>query len=118
MPKKIVVNGIKNNKAEPAALLTSDLSLFDNFELVDSVLVSNSRSATSRQEIPITSDGDIVELQFEDETTWIGNAQEFHEIFNLSLNRGLDEDAIEIPATLQASGDRGLLKDLAVQAVS
>lgn len=118
MFRKLIVNGSTNLKVNGSASPLSDFEGFQNFELVNSVLVSNSRSASSRNEIDITSDSDIVELEFEDETTWIGNAHEFHEVFNLTLGRGLEDDAIEVPAVLQATGERGLLQDLAVHAVS
>ena len=99
MYRKLIVNGIIPKTKEPAAPV-SDFDEYQNLEHVETVLVSNTRSATSRKEIDITSDADIVQLEFEDETTWIGNAHEVHEVFNLTLGRGLEADVIEVPSVL------------------
>ena len=87
---------------------------FDGFELVKSVTVSNTRSLTSRKEIEVHHEDDIVEIKFEDSSTWIGNATEFQEIFNLTGKRGMDDDGFEVPSALQSSGDRNIVQDLAI----
>ncbi|MBB1286914.1 CHAT domain-containing protein [Flavisolibacter sp. BT320] len=118
MAKKLIVNGSLHPANDTQALFTTDFEEFQNFTLAKSVMVSNSRSLSARHELEITDNGDIVEIRFEDETTWIGNAQEFHEIFNIPLNRGLDEDVLEVPGVLQASTERGVLQDLAINMIS
>ncbi len=111
MLRTIIVNGRENDQVNGKQVIED----FDAaFELDRSVVVSNTRSISSRQEMVVTSEGDIVEIKFEDQTTWIGNAQEFQEIFHLSLNRGLDTDALEVPSILQASDQRGIVQDLAI----
>lgn len=118
MTKKLIINGSLNTAAEATFATAPGFEEFQHFELAKSVQVSNSRSLSARQEMEITSNGDVVELRFEDRTTWIGNAQEFQEIFALTLNRGFEEDALEVPTVLRATTDRGVLQDLALQAIS
>lgn len=107
MLRKLIVNGSENTIAE------SD-DTFDGFELIKSVTVSNTRSLTSRKEIEVHNEDDIVEIKFEDSSTWIGNATEFQEIFNLTGKRGMDDDGFEVPSALQSSGDRNIVQDLAI----
>ena len=114
MPKKLIVNGRENPMTAEATMPASDFDEFQNFTLEKSVMVSNSRSASTRNEM-VASDGDIVEIEFEDKTTWIGNALEFHEIFQVALNRGLDDDTLEVPSVLQSTTQRGIAQDLAIR---
>ncbi|MDQ3278876.1 MAG: hypothetical protein M3Q06_11155, partial [Bacteroidota bacterium] len=118
MTKKLIVNGSNNPVADTTTLLSADFEEFQDFTLDKSILVSNSRSLSERHELEVSGNGDIVEVRFEDETTWIGNAQEFHEIFNIPLNRGLEDDVLEVPGVLQATTDRGVLQDLAINVIS
>lgn len=107
MLRKLVVNGSNND----VSVSTADI---ENFQLVKSVTVSNTRSPASRQEIEVHNEDDIVEIHFEDSSTWIGNAIEFQEIFNLDAKRGFDEDGFEVPSVLQTTTDRNILQDLAI----
>jgi hypothetical protein len=107
MLRKLIVNGNDNDVANESTGL-------DNFELVKSITVSNTRSQASRQEIEVNNEDDIVEIQFEDSSTWIGNATEFQEIFNLGSKRALDDDGFEVPTSLQTTTDRNVLQDLAI----
>lgn len=107
MLRKLVVNGSNND------VLATNTDI-DNFQLVKSVTVSNTRSPASRQEIEVHNEDDIVEIQFEDSSTWIGNAIEFHEIFNIDVHRGFEEDGFEVPSVLQTSSDRNIVQDLAI----
>ena len=107
MLRKLIINGSDNAVA-------GNTSAFDGFELIKSVAVSNTRSLGSRQEIEVHNDDDIVEIKFEDSSTWIGNASEFQEIFNLSGKRGMDDDGFEVPTALQITSDRNVLQDLAI----
>ena len=110
MLRKLVINGSENKPSnEPIAL-----EGFEGFELERSVTVSNTRSLASRKEIEVHNEDDIVEIKFEDSSTWIGNATEFQEIFNLSDKRGLDDDGFEVPSSLQTVSDRSVLQDLAI----
>jgi hypothetical protein len=112
MAKKLIVNGNVNTGNATAPEFDS----FANFELTKSVQVSSSRSIANRQELPIDGEHDVVELQFEDRSTWIGNAQEFQEIFDITGKRGMDEeeDTLEIPLSLSMANERGVLQDVAV----
>ena len=105
MLRKLIVNGNNND--------TKDIPGIDNFELVKSVAVSNTRGPGSRQEME-ANDDDIVEIKFEDSSTWIGNATEFQEIFNLGTKRDVDDDGFEVPTSLQSTTDRNVLQDLAI----
>ncbi len=112
MAKKLIVNGNVNNGIATAPAFDS----FANFDLSKSVQVSSNRSIANRQELLIDSEHDVVELQFEDNSTWIGNAQEFQEIFDLTDKRSMDddEDTLEIPLSLSVANERGVLQDVAV----
>ncbi len=107
MLRKLVVNGSNNDVSATA-------TDFDNFQLVQSITVSNTRSPATRQEIEVQNEDDIVEIHFEDGSTWIGNATEFHEIFNIDVQRGFDEDSFEVPTVLQSTTDRNVVQDLAI----
>ena len=56
MLRKLIINGSENN-------IANDTSSFDGFEIVKSVTVSNTRSITSRQEVEVQNDDDIVEIK-------------------------------------------------------
>ncbi len=107
MLRKLIINGSENT-------IDNSLSDMDGFELVKSVTVSNNRSLSSRREIEVTQEDDIVEIKFEDSSTWIGNATEFQEIFNLAGKRGLEDDGFDIPSSLQTTSDRNIVTDLAI----
>ena len=107
MLRKLIINGSENK-------IDNNLFDVDGFELVKSVTVSNSRSLSSRREIEVTQEDDIVEIKFEDSSTWIGNATEFQEIFNLTGKRGMDDDGFEVPTSLQTTSDRNIVTDLAI----
>ena len=107
MLRKLIINGSENDIAK-------DTSAFDGFEIVKSVTVSNTRSLASRQEVEVQNEDDIVEIKFEDSSTWIGNATEFQEIFNLAGKRGFEEDGFEVPTALQSTSDRNIVTDLAI----
>ncbi|MEO6546606.1 MAG: CHAT domain-containing protein [Ferruginibacter sp.] len=107
MLRKLIINGTANNN------LDEDAS-FDGFELLKSVNVSNTRGPGSRHEVEVHNEDDIVEIHFEDSTTWIGNATEFQEIFNLSGKRSMGDDGFEVPGSLQSVGDRNVVQDLAI----
>jgi hypothetical protein len=107
MLRKLVINGSENN-------ITTGNTEFEGFELVNSVTVSNTRSLSSRKEIEVHNEDDIVEIKFEDSSTWMGNATEFQEIFNLSEKRGFDDDGFEVPSSLQTTSDRNIVSDLAI----
>ncbi|MCW3092002.1 MAG: Lecithin:cholesterol acyltransferase [Ferruginibacter sp.] len=106
MIRKLIINGSEN-------IIVNETAAFDGFDLVKSVNVSNTRGPGTRQEMEVHNEDDIVEIKFEDSTTWIGNATEFQEIFNLAGKRGLDDDGFEIPSSLQ-SGDRNIVQDLSI----
>lgn len=110
MAKKLIVNGNLNNTGTSS----TNFENFENFVLDTSVQVSNNRSIASRQELVIENESDVVEMHFEDSSTWIGNASEFQEIFNLSGKRGLDEEGFEVPTQLQSTSDRNIVQDLAI----
>ena len=107
MLRKLIINGSEN-------VIANENNGFDGFDLVKSVTVTNTRSIASRKEIEVHNEDDIVEIKFEDSTTWIGNATEFQEIFNLSDKRGLEDDGFEVPTSLQTVSDRNVLQDLAI----
>lgn len=107
MLRKLIINGSDN-------AITPDIASPEGFEMVKSINVSNTRSLSSRQEIEVHNEDDIVEIQFEDSSTWIGNANEFQEIFNLSGKRGMEEDGFEVPTALQSTSDRNIVTDLAI----
>ena len=107
MLRKLIINGSEND-------IANDTSAFDGFEMVKSVTVSNTRSLASRQEVEVQNEDDIVEIKFEDSSTWIGNATEFQEIFNLAGKRGFEEDGFEVPTILQSTSDRNIVTDLAI----
>ena len=112
MAKKLIVNGNVNNGITSAPEFES----FANFDLAKSVQVSSSRSIANRQTLSIDGEHDVVELQFEDNSTWIGNATEFQEIFDITSKRSIDEedDTLEIPLSLSIANERGVLQDVAV----
>ena len=107
MLRKLIINGSENP-------ITKESASPDGFEIVKSVNVSNTRSLGSRNEIEVHNEDDIVEIKFEDSSTWIGNANEFQEIFNLSEKRGMEEDGFEVPAALSSTSDRNIVTDLAI----
>ena len=107
MLRKLIINGSEN-------AITTESASPDGFEIVKSVNVSNTRSLGSRNEIEVHNEDDIVEIKFEDSSTWIGNANEFQEIFNLSGKRGMEEDGFEVPAALSSTSDRNIVIDLAI----
>ena len=123
MLRKLIVNGSVIKDADENNIekgikkeIEKDDSGIDNFILKKSVAVSNTRGPASRQEIEVEHSDDIVEIKFEDSSTWIGNAMEFQEIFNLGSKRGLGEDDndFEVPTILQSTTDRNVLQDLAI----
>ena len=107
MLRKLIINGSENP-------ITKESASPDGFEIVKSVNVSNTRSLGSRNEIEVHNEDDIVEIKFEDSSTWIGNANEFQEIFNLSEKRGIEEDGFEVPTALSSTSDRNIVTDLAI----
>ncbi len=107
MLRKLILNGSEND-------VNINTTAPDGFEMVNSINVSNTRSTSSRKEIEVHNEDDIVEIKFEDSTTWIGNANEFQEIFNLSGKRETAEDGFEVPAALSATSDRNVVTDLAI----
>ncbi|MEO6733294.1 MAG: CHAT domain-containing protein [Ferruginibacter sp.] len=111
MLRKLIINGSEN-------IIDNATGGFDGFDMVKSVTVSNTRSIANRKEIEVHNEDDIVEIKFEDSSTWIGNATEFQEIFNLSDKRGLDDDGFEVPTSLQTVSDRNILQDLAINVFS
>lgn len=123
MPRTLIINGSKNKidneiadidgtKLSRSAI--NENSVIENFTLTQSVTVSNTRGPGSRQEIKDVNENDIVEIKFEDSSTWIGNATEFQEIFNLAGKRGMEEDGFEVPTSLQGVSDRNIVTDLAI----
>ncbi len=107
MLRKLIINGSEN-------AITIENASPGGFEIVKSVNVSNTRSLGARNEIEVHNEDDIVEIKFEDSSTWIGNANEFQEIFNLSGKRGMEEDGFEVPAALSSTSDRNIVTDLAI----
>ena len=68
MLRKLIINGSEN-------VIANENNGFDGFDLVKSVTVTNTRSIASRKEIEVHNEDDIVEIKFEDSTTWIGETK-------------------------------------------
>lgn len=111
MTRTYTISGV-----ETTALSNSDE--MTGYVLSKSVAISNTRDGG--QDISISAkDTDIVEMNFEDETMWIGNAGELSKLFDSDLiKRGSDASTIYLPTHLSSTdGNRGLLKKIAIKVI-
>ncbi len=111
MTRTYTISGV-----ETTALSNSDE--MTGYVLSKSVAISNTRDGG--QDISISAkDTDIVEMNFEDETMWIGNAGELSKLFDSDLiKRGGDATTIYLPTHLSSSDrNRGLLKKIAIKVI-
>lgn len=100
----LVINGLKDTSA-PAL----DVNTPENFELRAAFSIDrNFRGSTEKQSIDLTEE-DVIELIFEDQTTWVCSADSLNEIFpeTLTVNRSAD-GGIELPVSISGeSTERG-----------
>src|SRR5690349_8250326 len=110
MNNKIIIRGEKQ-------LLSPDAQDTDVLELVHSFKVSGStRGQSETHEIDLEDDS-VVELVFEDDTTWLCNKNTLGEVFPEATVRGVG-DSFEIPAALEVSDDRNLVGKILVKVIN
>ncbi len=111
--KKIIVKGSKQT------VITSDASE-DIFQLKESYqLGSSSRGIADSHEINLKN-GEVVELKFEDDTTWFCNADTLEDIFPeaVAVKRSAS-DAFVIPSGINnVHEERGLVGDILLKALN
>jgi len=77
----LVINGLRDN-----GVMAAD-SIPENFDLKAAFTIDRSfRSSSEKQKIDITAD-DVIELEFEDQTTWICEPGQLGEIFPETLTK-------------------------------
>lgn len=93
----LVINGLRDN-----GVMAAD-SIPENFDLKAAFTIDRSfRSSSEKQKIDITAD-DVIELEFEDQTTWICEPGQLGEIFPETLTKNRSGDGgIEIPASISS----------------
>ncbi|HWJ30489.1 MAG TPA: hypothetical protein VNS32_28405, partial [Flavisolibacter sp.] len=96
--EKLTINGVE----EPMPLATE--SSPDNIELKRSFRVMGfSRGIAEKHEVEI-KDGELVELVFDDDTTWYCNGNTIDQVFPEATVQTRGMDGFEIPVQLRADG--------------
>ncbi len=107
---KIIIRGEK----QP---LSSDAQATDFLQLVQSFKVSGStRGRSESHEINLQEDS-VVELVFDDDTTWLCSKDTIGEVFPEAAVRGVG-DIFEIPAALSISDDRNIVGNILVKVIN
>ncbi|HTI93016.1 MAG TPA: CHAT domain-containing protein [Puia sp.] len=111
---KLTLNG---NDQTPAAAANAD---YPTLQLEQSILVSSAvRGADNKIQLNLTDDH-LVELVFEDETTWLCTPDTLEELYpgQLTQQRGGD-DSFQLPLTISDTrSERGLLQQIALKVVN
>ena len=91
----------------------------EGLELVQSYIISNNRS--SSQEVQIEMDPNkMVELVFDDNTTWFGNSDVFDDVFpeQAAGKRGIN-DLFDVPLSIESDDQsRGIIKKIALKVIN
>lgn len=96
----------------------SATSHLDHFELATSIAIATDRDEGVRL-AEEASDDQVVELVFEDDTTWIGRAGDLAEIFGDPLQDRSDDEEFVVPLGIEsADQERGLFKKIALKVVN
>ena len=111
---KLTLNG---NDQTPVAAADAN---YPTLQLEKSILVSTAvRGTDNKIQLDLTDDH-LVELVFEDETTWLCTPDTLEELYpgQLAQQRGGD-DAFQLPLTISDTrSDRGLLQQIALKVVN
>ena len=111
--KKIIIKGSK----QTVVPLESSDNVFQLKEVY--LLESNSRGNTKSHPVTL-NDGDVVELLFEDNTTWLSNADTLEDIFAEAVEvKRSANDVFIIPSHISnEQEERGIIGDVLLKAIN